>query len=371
MLRMFGLWISLGFLAWATVGMAEGTGSSTAESAQSKAALPHPAMRFGFANGSFIVAPVPFKSPLIGTGLAAGGGYVFRSDEESNSSHIALAGFKTDNGSLGYGISTSLALSSNRWQARLFIGRAELNYDLYTQIGTLPIRQSGDIATLELRYGFSPEISLGITSRYLNSTITPDLGGLLPRGWQPDARLKLGTLGLVAEWDTRNDPDYPTDGIRITANGAGSTSLDGPDRTYSKVYVNADTFLPLWRDAVLAGRASLCASSDQAPFFDSCSLGLNDKFRGFPSTQYIGDRAASAQVELRQRMGGRLGAVLFAGLGGVGPSFGRLDATGHHVAGGIGARYRLSRKFPLDFSVDFSRNNQGDKLLYIYVGQRW
>lgn len=303
--------------------------------------------------------------------MALGAGYVFRSDEESKSSHVALAGFKTDNGSLGYGVSTSVALSSNRWQASLFLGRADLTYDFYTGLGPITIRQTGEIANLELRYGFSPDISLGITARYLDTTITTDLGGLLPPELQPDANLKLGTLGAVADRDTRDDTDYPTEGSRIVANGFRGQTLDGPSRGYAKGFVNADAFAPLWQDAVLAARASVCAASARAPFFDSCALGLNDRFRGFPSTRFIDSHAASAQVELRQRLGGRFGAVLFAGIGGVGPGFGRLHATGDHAAGGVGARYRLSRKFPLDFSIDYSRNNEGEELVYIYVGQRW
>ncbi|SEF39492.1 hypothetical protein SAMN05421751_10135 [Jhaorihella thermophila] len=85
------VWIAAGMVACAPSASAEEvTGSSSAELAERNADLPHPAARFGFGQGSFIAAPIPFKSPLIGNGLALGGGYVFRSDEESKSSHLAL-----------------------------------------------------------------------------------------------------------------------------------------------------------------------------------------------------------------------------------------------------------------------------------------
>ena len=34
----------------------------------------------GFSSGSFIAAPIPFKNPTIGNGLAAGGAWMFSAD---------------------------------------------------------------------------------------------------------------------------------------------------------------------------------------------------------------------------------------------------------------------------------------------------
>lgn len=93
--------------------------------------------------------------------------------------------------------------------------------------------------------------------------------------------------------------------------------------------------------------------------------------RGFNSTQYLDQRLFSVQAELRQRLGRRFGVVAFGGVGRTGPSFDQLRSGGAHAAGGIGLRYRVSMKFPVDFSVDASRNDQGEDLLYIYVGQRF
>ena len=41
------------------------------------------------------------------------------------------------------------------------------------------------------------------------------------------------------------------------------------------------------------------------------------------------------------------------------------------AAGGFGLRYRVSKKFPVDFSVDGSWNDEHEGLLYISVGQRF
>ena len=122
---------------------------------------------------------------------------------------------------------------------------------------------------------------------------------------------------------------------------------------------------------MLAARISGCSATDDSPFFYKCSLGMTDAFRGFSATRYLGERSLSAQVEFRQRLGKRLGVVAFAGAGRVKAQAAPQFDGKTHWAGGVGARYRLSRKFPLDFSVDGSRNSDGDNLVYVYVGQRF
>ncbi|WP_170464933.1 hypothetical protein [Ruegeria arenilitoris] len=93
--------------------------------------------------------------------------------------------------------------------------------------------------------------------------------------------------------------------------------------------------------------------------------------RGFPVTQFLDLRSASLQVEYRRQIWRRFGAAVFAGVGQTGDSFSNLSSGGTHSAYGVGGRYRVSKKFPIDFSVDWARNNKGDDQLYIYVGQRF
>ena len=175
----------------------------------------------------------------------------------------------------------------------------------------------------------------------------------------------------MADWDRSDNSLYPTSGTRLSFTGYQSSELERGNREYSKAYVTFDLYHPLWSSGVLAGRLATCGASDRAPFFDTCSVGNTDGFRGFPATQYLGNRSASAQVEFRQRFGSRFGVVAFGGAALVGESYGTMTDNGTHSAAGLGLRYRLSRGFPVDFSVDGSVNNDGEKLVYIYVGQRF
>ena len=324
----------------------------------------------GFTNGSFVAAPIPFRNPTIGTGLALGGGYLFKDEARSATSFLGAGGFKTDNGSYGYGLAGNVVLGDNRWKFSGFLGQVELTYDLYTLLGIREIDQSGSIAKVELAYGVTPELSFGVIGRYLDTTIVTD------RTLPAELLADLGDatvigLGLAGDLDRRDDTIYPTDGSHLSL-VLYNNQFDGlRTRDYQKGILLYDTYHRLGDKGVVAARGALCGATDETPFFDLCSLGGTDAMRGFPVTQYLDNRLASAQVEYRRVFAGRFGGVAFAGAGTVGADTGELSLDTAHAAAGVGARIRLSRTFPVDFSIDASWNDEDEQLLYIYVGQRF
>ena len=327
--------------------------------------------KLGFTNGSFIVVPVPFSNPTIGSGLALGGGYLFRDDAESDTSVIGIGALRSDNGSEAYGVIANFAFNRNEWIIESFFGQADMSYDLFLGQFPVPIRQEGDLARFKLAYGITPRLSFGTTLRYLNTLISSDGPGVLPPQFVPDADLELMNFGLTTDWDTRDDGDYPTEGLRLDIDLIYGEEIDDDGRGYGKAFVLLDGYRSFGPRSVLAARGALCAASTDAPFFDLCSLGGTDAFRGFSSAQFLNQRLLSGQIEWRQRLNDRWGIVAFGGIGWTGDTLDSLTKGGSHSAIGAGLRYRVSKKFPVDFSVDVSHNNEGDENLYISVGQRF
>ncbi len=334
---------------------------------------PETEAEFGLTKGSVIVAPIPFSNPTIGSGLAIGAGYLFQTDAGSKPSMIGVGGFRSDNGSLGYGLVVNLALNDNKWIVNSLLASADVRYDLYTGIGSLPIRQDGTLARFSLSYGFTPKFSIGGTMRYLNTRVSLNGPGLppLPAPYARDRGLELINLGVVANWDRRDDTIYPTRGSNLKFEAFGGTDLNTGRLHYQKTYALYDLYAKIGDSGVVAARFAACAASGDTPFFDQCSLGGSDSFRGFSATQFLDLRMASIQLEYRRQFTKRLGGVVFAGAGRVGPNYAKFDIGGSQSAGGFGLRYRVSKKFPVDFSVDASTNSLGEQLLYIYVGQRF
>ncbi|WP_240931791.1 BamA/TamA family outer membrane protein [Parasedimentitalea denitrificans] len=328
---------------------------------------------FGFSNGSVIVAPVPFSNPTIGSGLALGAGYLFKNDPDSKTSVIGIGAMRSDNGSQAVGLMTNLAFNNNRWLANFFAGKADVRYDLYTDNIAVPVHQDGDLARFNLAYGATEDLSFGGVFRYVNTSVSLDGSGgsIIPPEYSPDLKLEIITAGFSADWDRRDNSDYPTDGSRLTAEATRGFFLGRDRASYDKAHVIYDLYHPLGTDKTVAFRGVACAATDETPFFDQCSIGATDNMRGFNSTQFLDLRSTSLQAEYRQRFGARWGGVAFGGIGWTGEDLGSLGNDGSHSAVGIGVRYRVSKKFPVDFSVDISHNNLGDDQIYIYVGQRF
>ncbi len=324
----------------------------------------------GFGNGSVVVAPVPFKNVLIGAGLVLGGGYLFNIDEGSDTSIIGLGAMKSDNGTNAYGLGGKFVWDENRWQVSASLGQAEGFYDLYIGGLPIPVRQTGDIVNLSVLRGVTSELLFGASMRYLDTTLGYDSSGTnLPP--LPEGQLEVGTFSLLAKWDTRDDDFSARNGHLLDGALTYGQVLNSSGRDYEKFVLTYNHYLPIGDRHSIATRFASCATSKDTPFFDQCSLGGTDGFRGFSPTEFLNDALLSAQAEYRHQFSTRFSGVAFGGFGNTGSSLGAIGDTDVRYAGGFGVRFQLSKKFKAVFSVDMSYNDRKEDLLYIYVGQRF
>lgn len=324
---------------------------------------------YGLRNGSFLAVPVPFSNPLLDSGLALGAGYLFQTSEASDTSYFAVGAMRSSNGSEAYGFSADLSFGSG-WNFDTTLASANLNYDVFFGGTRFPLEQEGQFVEVGFDRDLGRNLSVGAGVRYLESTINlAAKDERVPDELLPDLTGEYLALSLRADRDTRNDSDYPTTGTNLSFELNLADVIEGIERSYTYAFANFDTFHSLSQRSVLATRLSACQASDETPFFDKCSIGFTDGFRGFTPTEFFDTNLVSTQIEYRQRLSGRFGFVVFGGIGWTGSSFSSLTDDGDRVAGGLGLRYRVSKDFPIDFSVDVSRNNQGDDFVYVYVGQ--
>lgn len=340
---------------------------------------------FGFRAGSTILAPIPFTNDVIGAGVTLGAGYLFTLPG-SRPSGFGLGYMQTSNGTVGYGLGGIVNFADGRWTLGAAAVDADINYDLPVLLPfigeqDISLTQSVRGAGVQLGYNFTPQFEASATFAYVDTVIKLDNDFIdeLPDFLQPDLDIELGRLTFDLKYDTRDDTFYPTSGVVGSAAITFAEEIDSvfndrfqlDDRTYMKNVFSISGYRTLGEEGVLAGKAVFCGASENAPFFDTCGVGAVDGARGFSALSYLEDYSASAQVEYRGRLSQRVGYVAFADVGGGGDSIRDISTDNGGYAGGVGVRFRLSRQFALDYSVDYAVNNDGDGFLYLYLGQRF
>lgn len=277
---------------------------------------------------------------------------------------------KSDNGTNAFGLGGKFVWDENRWQVSASLGQAEGFYDLFIGGLPFPVRQTGDIANLSVLRGVNSNVLFGASMRYLDTSLGFNTSGTnLPP--LPEGQLEVGTFSLLAKWDTRDDDFSARNGHLLNGTLTYGQILNASGRDYSKAVLTYNHYLPIGDRHSIATRFAGCATSDDTPFFDQCSLGGTDSFRGFSPTEFLNDALLSAQAEYRHQISTRFSGVAFAGFGNTGSSLSTINDTTLRYAGGLGLRFQLSKKFKAVFSVDMSYNDRKEDLLYIYVGQRF
>ena len=323
----------------------------------------------GFRNGSFVVAPIPFSNPLIESGLALGAGYLFQLDPEAKTSTISVGALKSSNGSEAFGFNVDIWTKGDTWKLGFLAANADLNYSFVDGTTEIPVSQTGQVVKLDARYNIHRAWFVGAMARYLESdvTATDPIFAALSSNFSQITDLSTVSYGLILENDTRDDDIYPRRGAHFEFTGLNNETSSVLFGSYPKATALFDVYRPVKNENVLAFRMAGCATSSDAPFYDLCSIGGTDSFRGFNPTVFLDNNLVSFQAEYRHTLTPRFGVVVFAGAGAVGSSFGSLTSTG--AAGGMGLRFRISKKVPVNFSIDASYNSYGKSIVYVSVGE--
>jgi hypothetical protein len=110
------------------------------------------------------------------------------------------------------------------------------------------------------------------------------------------------------------------------------------------------------------------AAGHQVPIYDLCLFGFQNDLRGYSAGRYQDRRMFATQAEYRftipmKGFMGRFGVVAFGGVGGVASKFTEIDAADMLPAGGGGMRFRLTKKNPINFRIDYGVGKNGGALI--------
>jgi outer membrane protein assembly factor BamA len=326
----------------------------------------------------FVVMPIPVSNPAIGNGVAVAALALYKPGGTTQPWTTGVGGAYTDTESWFVGAFQRANFRDDRFRLTAGVGYGDANLDFYG-IGadagdrdrSIAIEQKGAFALIEASARVAPNFYIGPAFRYLDISTSlnrDDIGFPDQDIPAPELESRSSALGLTAEYDTRDSQYGPRRGLYSTAQVLRADDAFGSDFDYTRAEFTLNGYYPLSDRTVVAARLALCDVGDDTPFYDLCAFGRSNDLRGYVSGQYRDQAMAAVQMELRQDLSRRFGFVLFAGVGGVAASLDGIADERALPAAGFGLRYKASRQYGVNISVDYARGRDSDAV-YFYIGE--
>ncbi len=351
----------------------------------------------------FLPVPTIITEPAVGNGLALMGIFFHESQEQKqqrlqaaggkpvlpkNISIVGLGG--TSNGSKGGGLGHLGFWKDDTLRYKGFLLYSDFNLDFYS-LGRLDLNRpvelniAGPILLQQLSWRV-PQSNWFIGARQLYRHVDSTLaaGESTPLLGDPALNAKLqdflaervgrdtttSGLGLVLEYDSRNNPMGPTAGYDYTLQYTRFDSAIGSDVDYGEYHAEGlnywnlsdqfDLGLRLQYDAVDP------AAGERLPSYVMPAVDL----RGVSATRYQDEQVATAEVELTYKMGRRWKFNTFTGVARVAESIGDMGAASSVTNLGVGFRYLIASRYGFWMGSDVARGPE-ESAFYIQAGSNW
>jgi hypothetical protein len=215
------------------------------------------------------------------------------------------------------------------------------------------------------------ELRLGVDYRITRNRldeITPDgqlaSGGIT--GTQPST---VSLPGVTVSWDTRDNIWAPTGGLWLQLGAAASSGTFGSDYRYNQFIADFRGYISAGEKTVWAAQLLGTGLDGHPPCFVLPRLGGDDGLRGYRGGLYLDKTRVLGRAEFRRdAIVGRFGGVLFAGIGDVAPSVGKLTLERNLWTAGLGIRYLWDKEEQLKIRLDYGWGN-GDSGFYLSLGE--
>ena len=166
-------------------------------------------------------------------------------------------------------------------------------------------------------------------------------------------------LGVFLMYDSRDFITNAYRGIYFKAEQRFFPSFMGNRETFYRTEVQWNAYHPLWKGAVMAYDVHGMFNYGNPPWTMLALMGGSSRMRGYYEGRYRDNNLIEAQVELRQKVYGRNGIVIWGGAGNVFPSFSKFN--GAHTLPNYGIGYRWEFKKRVNVRLDYGFGLRGQK----------
>jgi len=316
--------------------------------------------------GEWFAAPVPTRTPQLGWGLIGLGGYIFSLDKENPEtppSVIGVGGAYFENDSWFAFGGGRFFLEDDLWRILAGGAAGRFNYDFFG-VGTdpgdsgfsIPFRSEFVGLKAEVLRRIAKNLYLGLGWGYAKSRSEVLLGISLPPGLRPEAfDAIISAPELHLQRDTRDNNFYPTSGSLLDIFVQIHDPSVGDSFAYQVYVVDLKGYPSLDEKSVLAWRVQARFTDGAVPFYD---LGQYDA-RGYERGRYRDRQLVGAEIEYRRHLVWRFSGTVFFNVGQVAPQLGEFTAANWLFGAGVGIRFRLTEKNPLNYRIDFAYGRNG------------
>ncbi|HET8698917.1 MAG TPA: BamA/TamA family outer membrane protein [Gammaproteobacteria bacterium] len=333
------------------------------------------------AGSGFVPLVIPFNEPALGAGIV--GAVMFfhptseppvePSGEQRNApptTSFGAAGVSDNDSWMALG-GHAATLRDGRIRYLGLVGTASLNLDFYGIGGRLELDEprsfnfAGDLLVQQAQFRIrkSP-FAAGLRYVLLKSDVDFDVltGFDLPLGETQDAN-----LAAFVNYDTRDNLFTPNAGAYAQLAVSRSAEALGGDFDYWRVDLETHHYWHKPGSRLILGlRAELRHASEGAPFYSLPWIVL----RGVPVMRYLGNYAATLELEPRWTIDGRWSVLAFSGIGRASDHLSSLGAAEAAYNYGFGFRYLLARQHGLAAGIDLAYGPEQSVIAFTF-GNAW
>lgn len=357
----------------------------------------------------FLPVPTIITEPATGNGLAVVGIFFHESDEQKKMrlgnagqqkkavlpSNISFVGAgATSNGSKGGGLGHMGFWLKDTVRYKGYALYPDFNLDFYSFGGVelerpVELNITGPVVIQELKarigksdwfFGakqtyrkvetsFANNLTVNILpSDIANQHLTNKINSFI--NTKIDSTDTTSGLGLIAEFDSRNNPMNPERGYDYALEIVRFDQSIGSDYDYTSYHFEGLNYWQLSKKFLLALRLqydSVNANDDiSLPSYVPPSIDL----RGVPAIRYQGNDVAVSEIEFTYKYDHRWKFNLFTGIGRAAQSFSELSSAESVQNYGIGFRYLIAKRYGFVMGTDLAKGPE-DTAIYIQAGSTW
>ena len=326
----------------------------------------------------FVPMVVPITEPAVGYGV--GGGLVFIRNNEPlvggsyrKPNMLAVGGMATENDTWATFAGHSASWLDDRVQTLVGGLYGSIQLDFFG-VGHGPLnehpvhyelRPAGGLTEARYRLGTSrAQVALGYA--YASFDVTFDADSLPPDVSPEELESKVGGVLPSVVWDSRDNAFTPLAGLYVNVGAGLFREWLGGTSDFERLNLVGIGYHPLSARLYLGGRLDAAFSYGDAPFYARPFITL----RGAPVMRYLGESAASLELETRWQFYRRISLVGFAGVGSAWNGHTDVTRPENILTGGGGLRYELARRYGLHMGFDLAWGPD-ENAIYLQFGNAW